>query len=548
MKITINGKEYILKEPTKIIDLINNEKRDILACIVDNRLKDLNYMPDDGSKVELVDLSTPDGMWVYQSTLRYIICMAIKNIYKNAKVKISYSVSRTLYAGISNLDHPYTMKDFNNIKNEIERIISADYPIKLTPISKKDAIKLYEELGYQDKIDVLVHRKKNTLHIYKCQNYANNLYEFLMPSTGYVRNYKLTFYGQGFNISYPRYELDEKLPKFQEEATFREVLRESNIWSNIVHADSIPELRNIIENNKFLDLINLCETRHNRELSHLADKIVGNIEKIKLICVAGPSSSGKTTFTSKLKIELQSRGYEPFMISMDNFYKTKNYPKDKNGNDDYEHIKALDLNLFDKVIYNLITGNEVRLPKFIFGIRKREYTAPVKLKENQPILIEGIHGLNPLIAPSIMPENKFNIFISPITTIRIDDHSPISSTDLRLIRRMVRDAATRKTNPDDTLKQWKSVRNGEFKWIFPYQDNADFVFNSTLLYELCITSKIVLPLLQEVKRESPNYNLARRIAKMINYFPQVSDEWVPCNSLLREFIGGSIFYPDDKRK
>ena len=548
MKVHIDNIEYKFNTPKKVIDVIKNDDKTVLACIVNNRLKDLNFVLEDGLDISLVKLNSVDGMWVYQSTLRYIICMAVHNVLKNAKLRISYSVSRSLYASISGLDHLFSIRDFNKVKNEVDRLIKEDLPITFTQMPKKEAMKKFESMGYYDKVSVLKQRKKDYFYVYKCGEYINNMYEFLMPSTGYIKNYKLTIFGGGFNIFYPRTELDEKLPKFVEEQAFREVLRDSAKWASIIRANSVSELRTIIENKSHLDLINLCETRHTRELTNLGNKIESNIDKIKLICVAGPSSSGKTTFTNRLRIELKSRGIEPLMISMDNFYKTKNYPKDKNGLDDYEHIKALDLNLFDKTIYSLIQGEQVRLPKFIFGVKTREWGEPIRLKKNQPILIEGIHGLNNLIAPSVSSENKFRIFISPITTIRIDDHSPISSTDLRLVRRIVRDAATRKTNCTDTIKQWSSVRAGEFKWIYPYQDNADFVYNSELAYELCVTAKLAIPLLKTVERSSKEYNVARRITKILNYIPQMDDKWIPCNSILREFIGESIFYPNDKRK
>ena len=298
-----------------------------------------------------------------------------------------------------------------------------------------------------------------------------------------------------------------------------------------------------------MEFINICEAKHNNQLSLLGEKIFKNINKIRLICVAGPSSSGKTTFTNRLKIELKVRGIQPLMISMDDFYRVdqENYPKLLDGKPDLEHIEALDLELFDSTIFNLISGEEVALPVYDFHTGTRSFGEPIKINPNQPILIEGIHGLDDAICPSIPDEAKFKIYIAPLIQYTIDDHNPISLSDLRLVRRMVRDFKFRGTGCEKTLSTWQSVRDGEFKWIYPYQNNADYVFNSELGYELLVMSKHAIPLLEEVKNESPNYIAANRLLKFLRLFEHISDKWVPCNSILREFIGDSIFYTTDTK-
>ena len=488
-----------------------------------------------------------DGSRIYQSTLRYVVAMAVRNIYPKAKVTFNYSVSRSIFASVSGLGHAFTSENLDAISSEVKRIIDADMEIDYLTMTKQEAMAYYETIGYIDKVKVLKYRTEAEVHMYKCGDYMNYMYSYMLPSTGYLKNYEFKLYTPGFLILYPRAEAGG-IPAFQDERVFRSALREANVWSNTANCDSIDKVNEIIEDGQALEFINMCETRHNDQLTHLGDRIESNIDNIKLICVAGPSSSGKTTFTNRLRIELKTRGFEPLMISMDDYYRTDlaEYPLDEEGNPDFEHIDGLDLDLFDKTLFNLIQGEDTMLARFNFKNRERTFVGPVKLKKKQPILIEGIHGLNPKIAPSISDENKFKIYIAPIGQSRIDSHTPISISDMRLIRRMVRDYHTRGFDIDRTIFLWNSVRNGEFKWIYQNQNNADFVFNSELSYELCVMKKHVVPLLEKIGPESTAYNTARRLIKFMKYFDDISDKWVPCNSILREFIGDSIFYTEDK--
>ena len=547
MKLVINGSPMELKEPKRIIDLIDNKDFKYMAANVNNRCRELNYIVKDDAEIELLDLNSSIVTNIYQATLRYVVVMAIKNLYPKARVCFSYSVSRSIFASISNLGHAFLQKNLDEIDAELKRIIAANYPITRYSVSKQEAIDYYKSVGLMDKVRILKYRPEDTVHFYECNGYKNYMFGYMLPSTGYLLDYKLSLYSPGFLISYPRSECGGKIPEFVDEKVFRATLKEANIWTNTIKAGYIAQMNEIIESGNALEFINTCEAKHNRQLAELGHKIYENKDEIKLICVAGPSSSGKTTFTNRLRIELKSRGIEPLMISMDNFYLSADEaPKDEFGNPDLEHIEALDLKLFDDVIFKLIQGEEVKLPYFDFEKKAREFTDPVKLHDHQPILIEGIHGLNDRICPSIPQENKFKIFIAPLSQYSIDDHNPISISELRLIRRIVRDYQFRGTGCEKTLEMWQSVRNGEFKWIYPYQNNADFVFNSELTYELCVMKKHALPLLEQVKSDSPNFIAANRLIKFLKYFETISDKWVPCNSILREFIGDSIFYTTDK--
>lgn len=437
--------------------------------------------------------------------------------------------------------------DLDKIKNELDDIIKKDIPIKRFSITKEEAHKYYNEIGYKDKASILSYRKESTVHMYECAGYKNYMFGYMLPSTGYITNYKFKLYAPGFIIQYPRAENKGLIPAFEDEKVFQNVLREANRWGNITTASYISQMNEIIEQGKALEFINICETRHNNQLASLGEKILRDINTIRLIAVAGPSSSGKTTFTNRLRIQLKSLGIDPLMISVDDFYNEgHDAPIDEYGKPDFEHIDALDRKLFDEVIYKLINGEEVALPIYSFKTNKRTFGKPVKLAKNQPIMIEGIHALNDELTPSIPSELKFKVYIAPQAQLHIDDHNPISLSDIRLIRRMVRDFETRNSSCEQTLEMWPSVRRGEFKWIYPHQSSADFVFNSELSYELCVLKKHALPLLEAVDKESPYFIQANRLVKFLKYFTDILDKWIPCNSIIREFIGDSIFYTKDK--
>ena len=550
MKITINGKVKNISKPAKILDLFDNSEHKYYAAYVNNRLRELNFEIRDDSKIELLDLSNDDVHRIYERSLRYVVVMAVKELYPNSKISFDYTVSRNVYAELNNLDHPFLHKDLNKIKAKIKDIINADMPIERITLSKKDAIKYYKDNGWDDKVNILKYRPENICHLYKCGDYMNYMYSYMLPSTGYLNLHAFRLYSPGFLIYYPRAELNGKIPKFQDENTFRNTLKEQARWSDSQHINFISQMNKIIIDGGALELINVAEARHNRQLCEIGQKIEDNINRIKMICVAGPSSSGKTTFTNRLRIELKARGIEPLMISMDNFYLSKtlkSFPKDENGKNDLEHVDALDLKLFDELLYKLIQGQPVKLPIYDFKTDKRDFTEPVILKENQPIIIEGIHGLNPKIAPSIPDSEKFKIFIAPLIQYKIDNENPIPIADVRLIRRMVRDYLFRGASAELTLSSWASVRKGEYRWIYPYCDSADYVFNSELSYELFVMKKYGLHILEDIKQNSKYFMKANGLIKFLKYFNSITDKWIPCNSILKEFLGGSIFYTTDKK-
>ncbi|MDE6047392.1 MAG: hypothetical protein K2F56_02055, partial [Anaeroplasmataceae bacterium] len=394
MKIQIQGKTITKEEPIRVSELIEGDKYQYQASKINNRIRELDYIIDKDCNVELLTLTDTEAATIYQSTLRYLVIMAIQRIYPKARVIFNYSVSRSIFASVSNINHAFMQADLDKIKAELDNIIAQDLPIKRFSISKEEANQYYTEIGFKDKAKILTYRKESTVHMYECGGYKNYMFGYMLPSTGYIKAYNFRLYAPGFIIQYPRAENKGEIPPFEDERVFQNALREANRWGNITTASYISQMNEIVEQGKALEFINICEARHNSQLAALGEKIARDIDTLRLIAVAGPSSSGKTTFTNRLKIQLKSLGIDPLMISVDDFYNQGHMaPIDEYGKPDFEHIDALDRKLFDEVIYKLINGDEVALPKYNFKTQARSFREPVKLGKHQPIMIEGIHAL-----------------------------------------------------------------------------------------------------------------------------------------------------------
>ena len=518
------------------------EPEHFIAAMVNNRVRDLNYEVYYDAEVEFLDLHDHEAMKIYEATLRYIVAMAFHNLYPELKIRFAYNVSRCISVHLIDSKMVANTAMLLKINHEVERIVAADYPITRTVVPNEKAAEIYRERGFDDKIALLAYRPEKTVHLNECNGYVDYVYSHLAPSTGYIKDYKIRLYAPGFLVQYPRSECGGKIPPFEDAPTFGRTLKESHDWAKIAGIDTVAKINHEIEHNGSVEFINICEARHNRMLAELGQLIEDDIEDIRLVCIAGPSSSGKTTFANRLRIELLSRGIHPIRISIDDYYKTRGEaPLDESGKPDLESIGALDTELFNQNMLDLINGEEVQLPKFDFKVGHRVPGRKLRVHQDEPIIIEGIHALNDLLTPSISKANKFKIFISPQAQINLDDHNPLSLTDLRLIRRLVRDYKFRAAPAEETFSMWDNVRAGEFKWIYPFQEGSDFVFNSFLPYELAVMRKYALPLLSNIDKESPYFPLAERLIRMMKFFLDMKDEWVPSNSLMREFIGGSCY-------
>lgn len=544
LKITINKQVYEVAENTTLKSLADTLKIKPFVAKVNKSLRELNYELIRDSEVEFLYLDNADAVRIYEASLRYIIAMAIYNLYPEAKVSFNYNISRAILAIVRECEVEINQEFLNKVEAEVNRIIKLDIPFERRLIPYESAQLIYEKQDMFDKIILLRHREEEHVNLYECNGYYNYMYSLMVPSTGYLNQFKLFLYGAGFIIQYPRSESNGKIPKFIEAPTFAEALRDAAKWGKITGGNSIAKMNQYaLQRSSTIDFVNLCETKHSNDLYKLAKTISDRRSEIKMICIAGPSSSGKTTFAARLRIALMSLGLRPLMVSIDNYYKAKSEaPLDENGQYDLEHIEALNIKRFNEDMLALIQGKEVRLPIFNFKRSIAEDGPLVKIDENTPIIIEGIHALNDLLTESIPRNNKFKIYIAPQTQLHIDDHNPISITDLRLLRRLVRDSKYRNAPATETMSMWSSVRRGEFKWIYPFQEGADFVFNTELSYEFSVLKKHALTQLQAVGRDSEHFITANRLVKFLKYFIDINDELVPSNSLLREFIGGSGFH------
>lgn len=540
-KLQYLGKEKTFEKKVTLIDLIDNKDKSIICARVNNRLRELTYEVSDDAKIEFLTVKDQDAVRIYEASLRYIVAMAFARAYPELEIRFAYNVSRSVFIQVLNEGVNVNPTMVQKVKAEMDKIIAADYPLVRGTYLKEEAVKIYKENHLFDKLDALEYRPEKSIHLYECDGYFNYMFSRMVPSTGYIKEFTLFYYSPGIILQYPRAEAGGTIPPFEDAPTFGKTLKESHSWGKIAGADTVVGINKHIQRDGIIDFIQLCEARHNRMLAELGEKIVSD-SNIRLICIAGPSSSGKTTFANRLRVELLSRGLKPIRISLDDYYLPKSQaPKDEDGKPDLESIEALDIDLFNKNMRDLINGEEVQLPQFDFKLGKRVPGRTLKVALDEPIIIEGIHALNDRMTTLIPRHQKFKIFIAPQAQINLDNTNPVSITDLRLLRRMVRDYKFRSASAEETISMWPSVRRGEFKWIYDTQEGADYVYNSMLSYELCVMKKYALPLLQNVDIESEYFPVAERLIRMLKYFEDMPDEWVPCNSLMREFIGGSCY-------
>ncbi|MBO8427807.1 MAG: hypothetical protein IAC58_04570 [Firmicutes bacterium] len=546
-KLIIDNKEVFLDKKIKLIDLTHNDKS-IICARVNNLTRDLNYEIDHDAKIDFLKLTDHGAMQVYETSIRYLFSMAAYLLYPTLKFKMTYSINRSIFVQILNKNKTININMVNSIEDKMHELVNKDLPFERLIIDKEKAYDIYKQYGMDDRAKILKYRPEKIVHFYRCDNYYNYMYGRMVPSTGYLNDFDLRIYNPGLLISYPRSELNGQIPKYKDEQTFSSSLIDTQNWNNVVSLDDVNKINYSIKNKEAVETINLCENRHNRMLCELGQRIEDRINSIRLICIAGPSSSGKTTFSDRLVMELESRGIKPVRISIDDYYKNReDVPLGEDGTPDYEAIEALDVEQFNKDVIDLLNGKVVTLRIFDFKTNTIKKGRTLKIGEHDPLVIEGIHALNEKMTNLIPKYYKFKIYISPQAQINIDRENPISITDIRLLRRIVRDYKYRNASAIETFSMWPNVRKGEFKWIYDTQEDADYVFDSFLNYELCVLKKYALPLLTNIEQDNQYFPDAERLLRLLKYFKDVEDKWVPCNSLLREFIGGSC-YRDGKTR
>ena len=531
-----------LKDKTKIETLMIEHGLFGYAARVNGRLRELNYVCDGKVDIEFLDLSHDEVMRMYETTLRYLISKVMYDINPNYQITFNYSFSRAIYLEVEGLNEN---KDIflKDVINRLDTLIKQSVPIIRETITKEDAIKIYESMGKKDKIDIYPFRLEKESHVYTCGSYTNYLYGYMLSNTYYIKAYNIFSFQKGFMIQYPRAEFEGVIPPFEYEEKYKQALKHASKWHQLIEGEKIHHINSYATSReKAVTLIQMSESRHQAMLYEVSEDIRSRYSDLKLISIAGPSSSGKTTFAKRLRIELIARGLHPVMISLDDYYVSS----DKiihfvDGKPDLEHIEALDLKLFNTHLTELIEGKTVTLPHFDFMTKTRKNGPTLTLKPNEVILIEGIHALNPRLTESLLKSQMYQIYIGLQSQLHIDSESPIRISDIRLLRRIVRDIVYRDTPAEKTFDMWTSVRHGEFKWIYPFQKHADYVFNSALTYEIAILKKHALKHLKDIKETSPFYMKANYLIKFLKYTVDMDDDLVPNHSLLREFIGGSVF-------
>lgn len=544
INIKINNKnyEYPKNVTLDIIakDLSNEYKGIVTIGKIKNKLKDLNSTLDKNCDLELIDTTQPDGMRVYMRTLSLVFIKACEEIFNGCKVTIEHSLSNGLYCEIKNNKSEVTEEDIEKIKAKVKSIIESDLKIEKIVTDKSEAIKILKNNNKNAKAELLKYKEYEDVKLYKCGGYINHFYGHMLPSTSYVKTFDIKKWQSGVVILGPSKENKNEPQNFVAQPKLSNIYKESEVWSELIGIDKVASLNEAIESKKYGEIISIVEALHEKKISQIADIIKENNKRV--ILIAAPSSSGKTSFAHRLSIQLKVNNLHPVPISLDDYFVDReDTPLDEFGNFDFESIYAIDLELFNSDLEKLLKGEEIKLPKFNFKTGKREFSGKtLKIEKDQPIILEGIHALNPMLTQSIDDKDKFKIYISVLTQINLDNHNRIPTTDLRLIRRIVRDYNFRGYSAEKTILNWWSVRRGEDKNIFPYQEEADIMFNSACLYELAVLKKYAKPLLEQIEDDNEAFIESNRILKFLQYFVELDDELdIPPTSIIREFIGGS---------
>ena len=548
VRITIDGKEKLYEEGIKY-EIIAREyqhlyKEPIALVIINGKIRELMKRVDRDCELTFATYGDAIGHKTYVRSAIMLLMKAIKDVagYETASAtKVEFAIGAGYYCrfreGFS-LDEKQVIR----VKERMKELVEADIPVTKKAYPAEEAVALFREYGMNDKVKLFRYRRSSTINVYCLGDYFDYYYGYMLPSTGYIRCFDLFPYEEGMILLLPEKEEPEKLPTFVPKKKLFQTLMMTSDWNRDMGIDTVGDLNDQICQGNISDMILVQEALQERRIGEIARDIARR-EGVKFVMIAGPSSSGKTSFSHRLSIQLRTYGLKPHPIGLDNYYLNHDKtPLDDEGKPDYECLEALDVEQFNTDMSRLLGGESVELPSFNFKTGKREYRGKITTLGPEDILvIEGIHGLNEKMSYSLPAESKFKIYISALTCLNVDEHNRIPTTDGRLLRRMVRDARTRGTSADKTIAMWPSVRRGEEKYIFPFQEDADAMFNSAMTYELAVIKQYAEPLLFNIRKGEPGYHEAKRLLKFLEYFLGVSSEELPTNSLCREFVGGSCF-------
>ena len=533
-----------VSEGTRFLDLAEKYQKfykdQIVLVMHDHRLRELNKTVKKDMEISFITMTDKDGKRAYRRSAVLLMQKAANNLWKNdVMIRVNHSLGQGYFCSMEGVE--LNKANILMLKEEMLRIVAQNYPIEKYNVNRDEAIELFEGFGLIDKKLTMEYRRNSRVNLYSVDGFVDYHFGFMVPSTGYIKWFDLDLYENGFVIMFPNKNGSVVEPLVTSSKLFH-TLQDSKKWSQMLGVGTVGALNEAISHGGGHELILLQEALMEERIGNIAAQIAASHDK-KFVMIAGPSSSGKTTFSNRLSIQLRAKGLNPHPIGLDDYYIDRDKcPRDENGDFDFECLESIDVEKFNEDMTALLNGEEILMPSFNFKTGRREYRGKkLKLGENDILVIEGIHGLNDKLSYTLPAESKFRIYISALTQLNIDEHNPLPTTDGRLLRRIVRDARTRGTSAQETLGMWASVRRGEEKYIFPFQDSADVMFNSALVYEMAVLKVYAEPLLFQIPRDSEEYLEAKRLLKLLDYFLPLPTEGIAQNSLVREFVGGSCF-------
>ncbi|MDP2338226.1 MAG: nucleoside kinase [Bacteroidota bacterium] len=515
----------------------------IIGALVNNKVKELSFVFVKTKKVEFIDYSHPDGLRLYVRSLFFILYAAVREVFPQVKLKMMHGISRGYYCELSGLYRQITDSDISAIKNEMRQMVEKDIPFRKVGLPTEEAIDICRKQNLIYKAKLFGQQGNLFSYLYFMDGLANYFYGHMVPSTGYLQVFDLVSYYDGLLLRIPNPNNFSEVQPYSKLDKLFGVFQEHKDWAEILNVPNVANLNEYAMDGQSGDIIKISEALHEKKIAEIANLIRDRRDQVKIVLIAGPSASGKTTFSKRLMVQLAVNGLKPTMISLDNYFVDREKtPLDEHGEFDFEAIEAIDVEFFNQQLIQLFNGETIELPKFNFTLGQRLHSGKnLQLAPGSILIVEGIHGMNPGLVPHIKPENTFKIFLSALTQISIDDQNHISTTDNRMIRRMIRDSKYRNYSAADTIRRWPSVRAGEDKNIFPYQENADVMFNSAMVYELSVLKKYADLLLQSVTESQPEFSESNRLLKFLSYFKAIDDHEIPPTSVIREFLGGSSF-------
>lgn len=518
-----------------------NHHDPIVGAVVNGELRELTYPIEMESQVKPIKMSDGDGSRIYRRSITFLLEAAFEDLFPNADIGIINSLSSGgFYCAVIGRE-PLSREELNALEAHMKELVKLDLPFERNVVPLQEAVSYFQSKNQSEKVNLLKYRKKDTLVLYRLRDRQDYHHGYMVPSTGSLRWFALSPMDEGFALRFPRRQAPDQLPPLPDSKKLLATFREYANWLARLDIASVGSMNDAIQSSRTREVILVSEALHEHRIAEIAGQVMDRVKEAKIVLIAGPSSSGKTTFSKRLAVQLLAQGISPYPMEMDNYFVDRDHtPKDENGQYDFESLQALDTARLQSDLQRLIAGEEIQMPRYNFRRGQSEPGQVVRLKKDQLIILEGIHGLDPKLLPDIPSHQTFRIYVSCLTQLNLDRHNRISTTDTRLLRRLIRDARDRGYSAQDTIGRWNSVQLGEKKYIFPYQENANAMFNSALVYELSALRQLAEPLLRQVAFGTPEYIEAKRLLAFLQWFEPIDVKLIPDNSILREFIGDSI--------